>query len=269
MQPSQPLKAVSLTPIRGAEPEKPTAAAFVDYEYWLFSLRNGFRMLPDVPVWAAGLQETYAMTELRFFGDFTQELMAKGLNKIRQVSNLIIETRNGDDHLKKDFTDFIMLDAIYQSAMFTDVEVFILFTGDGHFTSVASFLKNRLRKKVVIYGIKDSFSNALKTASSEWHEMPSDRNVFLNSYRLILESIAYLDSHGRSARPTFRGTVQAVSERNEIDEEIVTAALRQLIDQAYILQKTERVNFNRQIKILSVDWEKAIQDGLWNPDTAK
>ena len=193
--------------------------------------------------------------------------MEKELNKIRQVSNHIIETKNGDEHFKKDFTDFIMLDAIYQAAMFSDEKVFILFTGDGHFTSVAAFLKNRLRKKVVVYGVKDAFSTALKAASSEWMEIPSDRNIFFNCYKLILEYISYLDEHGRDYRPTFWGTIRAVSERNEIEQPVAEAALRQLIDQEYIQQKQERVSFNKQIRVLTVDWEKAIQDGLWNSET--
>lgn len=254
----------SSAPLHSVEPPKPAAAAFIDYEYWLFSLRNGFHMFPDVPAWAASLHESYAMTEFRFFGDFTQEIMAKDINKIRQVSNLIIETKNGDSHLKKDFTDFIMLDSIYQCAIYADVDVFVLFTGDGHFISVASFLKNRLRKKVVVYGIRDSFSSVLKETASEWHEIPSDQNILSNCYKLILESIAYLESHARTARPSFRGTVQSVAERNEINEDIVTAALRRLMEKGYITQKVERISFNQQIRVLCVDWEKAARDGLWD-----
>lgn len=192
---------------------KPIAVAFIDYEYWMYPLLNRFRMEPDVSGWAKEIQENYEITNLHFFGDFTQNAIRKELGKIRQVSNLIIETKNDGDHLKKNFTDFIMLDAIYQSAMFSNVEVYIIFTGDGHFTSVTTFLKNRLHKKVVVYGVRESFSSALKQAASEWIELPSERSVYIANYRSILQYIAYLNVHGKGFQPTFWGVIEAVSKK--------------------------------------------------------
>ena len=141
-------------PAAGSEPRKPKAAAFVDYEHWLFSMQNNYRMKPDPFHWAEGLKQKYELNDIRFYGDFSQEAMSRELMRIRQVSNQIIETKNGSENYRKDFTDFIMLDAIYQTAIFIkEIEVFILFTGDGHFNSVASFLKNNLGKTVLVYEI--------------------------------------------------------------------------------------------------------------------
>ena len=40
----------------------------------------------------------------------------------------------------KDYTDFIILDNIYQKALSSsDVNLFIIFSGDGHFSSVVAF----------------------------------------------------------------------------------------------------------------------------------
>lgn len=245
---------------------KPVAVAFIDFEYWMYSLLNGFRMEPDVSGWAKEIQESFEVTNFHFFGDFTQDVIGKELGKIRQVSNLIIETKNNGDYLKKDFTDFIMLDAIYQSAMFSNVDVYILFTGDGHFTSVAAFLKNRLHKKVVVYGVRESFSHSLKQTATEWIEIPSERSVYFANYRPILKYIAYLNTHGKGFQPTFWGVIEAVSDRTGVDQQTVQASLRQLVDQEYITQKQEWTDRHKLLKILKVDWEKAIADGLWNPN---
>lgn len=71
-------------------------------------------------------------------------------------------------YFKKDFTDFIMLDKIYQTAYSDkDIDTYIIFTGDSHFTSVVLFLKNVCRKKVVVYGVKNAFSGQLMTAASK------------------------------------------------------------------------------------------------------
>lgn len=246
--------------------KKQIAVAFIDFEYWMYALLNGFRMEPDVTGWAKEVQGSYEVTGFHFFGDFTQNAIGKELGKIRQVSNQIIETKNSGDYLKKDFTDFIILDAIYQSAMFSDVDVYILFTGDGHFTSVAAFLKNRLHKKVVVYGVRESFSNALKQTATEWVEIPSERSVYIANYRPILKYIVYLNEHGNGFQPTFWNVIEAVSDRTGADLKTVQASLRQLMDQDYITQKQEWSNFHKQLKVLKVDWEKAIADGIWNPD---
>ena len=91
-----------------------------------------------------------------FFGDFSKnQSLREEMTKIRGFTNNIIETGNGTNRVTKDFTDFIMLDHIYQAAMSDrdDIDVFVIFTGDGHFTSVASFLKNKCKKEVEIYAV--------------------------------------------------------------------------------------------------------------------
>lgn len=248
--------------------QKHKAVAFVDYEHWLFSLQNNYYMVPDILQWANALKKSYEIRDIRFYGDFSQEAMSRELGRIRQISNQIIETKNGSENYKKDFTDFIMLDAIYQAAIFLkDTDTFIFFTGDGHFSSVASFLKNTLQKSVIIYGVKNSFSNALKAAATTWFEIPSESDIFTNCYHLILKHIAYVDSKSTGFRATFWNTVSSVSTRNGVGENIVTASLRQLIESGYIYQKVESVNFKKQLTILVVNWEKAIRDGIWDPDT--
>lgn len=248
--------------------QKHKAVAFVDYEHWLFSLQNNYHMEPDILKWSNELKKNYEISDIRFFGDFSQEAMSRELVRIRQISNQVIETKNGSVNYKKDFTDFIMLDAIYQTAIFSkETDTFIFFTGDGHFSSAASFLKNTLQKSVIIYGVKNSFSNALKAAATTWFEIPSESDIFTNCYQLILKHIAYVDSTSTGFRATFWNTVKFVSTRNDIDENVVTASLRQLIEEGYIYQKVESVSFQKQLKILVVNWEKAIRDEIWDPDT--
>ena len=224
-------------------------------------------MKPDPVEWANNLKQRYDLTDIRFFGDFSQQAMSKELVKIRQISNQIIETKNASENFKKDFTDFIMLDSIYKAAMFLkSINVFIFFTGDGHFSSVAATLKNSLHKTVVVYGVKNSFSNALKAASTEWYEIPSETDVFKSCYTMIFKYIAYVESQRTSFRPTFWNTVKSVSRYNGVDQSIVSASLRQLIERKYIHENLEQVKFRTKIRVLIVDWEKAIQDGLWDPD---
>ena len=111
---------------------------------------------PEIKKWKNELDKKYNISDMFFFGDFSNPGMRYEISKIREVSNNVIETQNTSQHYKKDFTDFIMLDSIYQRAMFAkDIDTFIIFTGDGHFTSVVKFLTNTCKKEVIVYAVRD------------------------------------------------------------------------------------------------------------------
>ena len=79
--------------------------------------------------------------------------IADSLNSVRAMTNTVISTQQSSPHHKKDMTDFIMLDYIYQvSAERSDVGTYILFTGDGHFQSVVKYLTQKMGKRVIVYG---------------------------------------------------------------------------------------------------------------------
>ena len=96
---------------------------------------------PDIQSWVNTIMDIADVKEIIFFADFSNPSLANEIPKIRGFSNKIIETRNVNPKNEKDFTDFIMLDHIYQRA-FQDngTEMFIIFTGDAHFNSVFAFM---------------------------------------------------------------------------------------------------------------------------------
>ena len=78
-----------------------------------------------------------------FFGDFSESSGIRDeLNHIRRFTNHVVETANIGPHAKASFTDFIMLDNIYQKVISSpEIEQIVLFTGDSDFCSVASYLR--------------------------------------------------------------------------------------------------------------------------------
>ena len=158
---------------------KPSAIAFVDYEHWYISMYRMYSRKPDIRQWRSAVSELYDVHDILFFGDFSNPSLRAEISKIREVSSSIIETQNASSYHKKDYTDFIMLDHIYQRAITYGVntDVFIIFSGDGHFSSAASFLVNRCGKTVAVYGIRDCLSTQLKNTASvtvEWPPVNSD-----------------------------------------------------------------------------------------------
>ena len=245
---------------------KPRAIAFVDYEYWYFSYQNLFRMEPDVKGWRKELDEDYDILDIMVFAEFSSnQRLQNQITPLRNITNTIIETHQQTRTRKKDMTDFIMLDYIYQTAASRkDVDVFIIFTGDGHFHSVVKYLTQTLRKKVAIYGIKESFSAQLQEVASVVKLLPYEDSSFRRYAQLIVEDLA-ITSKNDKIIPTFNSTVSAVMRKHQdISEEYVRRTLQKMLDDGLVVQRMQRVDFNRKVKILRAEWAKLNEIGLWD-----
>lgn len=244
---------------------KPRAIAFVDFEHWYISLDRMHKTRPDIKAWRDSIAKYYEIKEIIFFADFSNPALRQEIPKIREITNYIIETQNTSSNFKKDFTDFIMLDHIYQKAITAnDVDTFILFSGDGHFNSVVNYLITQMGKKVGIYGIKDAMSNQLRNSASWFVLLPDDKpqNPY---YKMVVRNLKYLadnSSRKKKSLPTFWGTVEAVSRFNHVSKKDIAETLRELISKGYIFQSDEKINSNKTIKVLNVDWEKCRRDGI-------
>ena len=91
----------------------PQACAYVDFEHWYISMENIHRTRPDIKAWHNELMKSYDVRNVVFFADFSNIKLKNEIANIRQITNSIIDTQNSG-HYKKDYTDFIMLDYIYQ-----------------------------------------------------------------------------------------------------------------------------------------------------------
>lgn len=243
---------------------KPKAVVFVDFEHWYISLDKMYHVRPAIREWRDNIAEKYDITEILFFGDFSNSSLRNEIARIREVSNFIVDTQNTSSHHKKDFTDFIMLDHIYQKAIVgSNIDTFIIFTGDGHFNSVVQFIANRCKKEVGIYGVKNAVSNQLKTSASWYIELPRD-DFMLKYYKMILENLKRIEGSYHRSHATFMKTVTIVAQRNNVDEELIQTALQQLIQKGYILQKRERAGYGKTINVLRADWAKLRRDRIFS-----
>lgn len=248
---------------------KPRAVAFVDFEHWYISLDKMYSKKPDLKEWRDKMSGAYNVREVLVFADFSNQALRAEIPKIREVTNYIIETQNAAAYVKKDYTDFIMLDHIYQKALSSqDIQVFIIFSGDGHFSSVASFLKNQCGKTVGVYGIRNAVSGQLKNTANWCVELPEERKEEANkkTYAMILKNLKYLETNNRGKKklyPTFWGTVEGVAVYYNVSRDTVAKALRELIDRHFIYQADEKIDAKKNIKVLKVNWALAAGEGIY------
>ena len=95
---------------------KHSAAVFVDYEHWYYGYNNIFSMKPNVEEWYEELTEEYSVKNIVFFGDFHGNSIEKELPRLEKITKNVVHTASTKDGVDKDFTDFIILDAIYREA---------------------------------------------------------------------------------------------------------------------------------------------------------
>ncbi len=166
-----------------------------------------------------------------------------------------------------------MLDHIYQRAISSnDIPVFIIFSGDGHFSSVASFLKNQCGKTVGVYGVSGAVSGQLKNTASWCRELPDPdkKDEYIDYYQMILKNLKYLKESNRGTKklyPTFWGTVDAVSGYYNVGRDVITEALRKLMEYEYIFQTDEKIDSKKSVKVLNVNWELAKKEGIYSVES--
>lgn len=226
---------------------KPRAIAFIDYEHWYISYDKLLHAKPDIKGWRSMLAEQYDVREMLFFADFSNDALRQEISRIREVSSSIIETQNTSSRFKKDFTDFIMLDHIYQRAFSAqDIDVFLIFSGDGHFSSAVSFLINRCNKTVGVYGVRDAMSQQLKNTASFFVEIPELDLGSREYYPHIFRSLKNLEEKQASQKtpqyPTFWGTVDAVAGRAHAPKQEIADAIRRLLEHGYLYQTEKSVS---------------------------
>ncbi len=243
--------------------KRPRAIVAVDFEHWYIALERQYGIKPDIKAWNEEIRNEYDVIDMAFFGDFSNYGLRGELDKIRNVTGMVVNTQNKSEHYEKDFTDFIMLDYIYQKAMTNgNADTFIIFTGDGHFSSVVRFIINDCRKKVGIYGVKNALSYQLKEYASWYREVPADEKAVNAYYKMIANYMSYLMVHRENA--TEKSIVEKVSEKNDVKKKAVAFALSQMIKDGYILKSpAPKGGKNKQAQTLKADWELLQKDKIW------
>ena len=248
--------------------KRPDAVVFIDFEHWTISLSALFGLHPNVRGFYEDIEKLFTVKRLMVFGDFSNETLNAEKGRWNDIPCEIIDTQNGSPY-KKELTDFVMLDAIYRQAQ-TDKKTanYILFTGDGHFSYVSRYLREQ-KKNVTVYGIRSAFSGRLKAEADNVIELPTENEEKERYFRFIIDNFNYIYNNEKSRIiPTFRSTAAVVAARNNVPEERVREALQELIDRGILYKSIMRIDYANQVKILKVEWKKAIDAGLWSADRA-
>jgi len=236
------------------EASKPITVVFIDYESLYFSFMNKYAIAPDLGPMIDDVKRHARILKIKVFGDFTKPEIDRERNRIRTVTSDIIDCGNEVGRLRKDFTDFILLDHVYQEVIQNAaVQQYVLFTGDGHFSSVATFLKTFMDKVVGVYGIPGTLSNQLRDCCS-WSKLINIVDEEDAVYQMnLLRNFRAIEQKGLVA--TFRKTVEHVARVYNGNEYKYELILSEMIADGFVTRQAVRLNGNEFMSI-SPDWEK-------------
>lgn len=238
----------------------------MDFEYMQISHKNRFGIEPPLLDWYGSLCEAYEVSELYVFADFSNPAMKNNLPVLRQITDNIIETQNTASRHKKDFTDFFLLDKIYQKAFEKNkASTYILFTGDGHFGAVSRFLMRHCKKEVVIYGVEGNISGQLYTQVSRVVEYP-DRGTLKRLYIPILADTAEQVLRGNAQvregkQQPLPAIAKAAEQQKKLSREIAEEALADMMEKGYLCYREQWVSALKRTRVLTCDREKLRADG--------
>ena len=142
---------------------------------------------------------------------------------------------------------------MYQKALSSDdIDVFILFSGDGHFSSATSFLKNFYRKQVVVYAINGCFSKQLRETATGSYILPTEQDIHESYYGYIFD---YLKN---SSAPTSNEAIATAVKkaRGSANKQQITKAMKKLSDNNIISERAISNGKGKKQKMLFVDWDK-------------
>lgn len=234
---------------------------FIDYEAFFWSLYNNYGEKPDLNSFVSDVKKRGKIEKIKVFGDFSKPEIQLELDKIRTITSDITNCNNPNKDSTKEYTDFIMLDHLYQ-AHFSQPEIqqYILVTGDGHFSSIATFLRTYKDKIVGIYGVKGSVSAHLVNCASWGIEMqPIGGGQNYYSIQLLQTIMA---SEQKNYWPFFGKTVDYVSKGNPVEKPKYIASLKKLIQDGYIAQEERELEDERRLKVLVPNWDLIKRHGL-------
>ena len=248
----------------GTETSALQTLVYIDYESLFYGMYDRYNMKPNLIALIDELKTQGRFAEsIKVFGDFSKEPIKSEQGKIRTITNTIIDCQQpGNDGHKKDYTDFLMLDMIYQDSMTKPhVEQFIFVTGDNHYSSVATFLRTQKDKIIGVYAVEGTLGMQLANCSS-WVKaiIPKDA-----SEEKVRDNIVACmkNAEEKSFKSTFNNTVKFASDYYGGDYDTYRKVLMDMLAEGAITQQMEETLEHtpiRTIRLRQLEADKDLQD---------
>lgn len=249
-----------------ADPALPTLV-YIDYESLFYGMYDRYRLKPNLDALFDELKTQGRFAEsIKVFGDFSTEPIKSEQGKIRTITNTIIDCQqpNSEGH-KKDYTDFLMLDMIYQDSMTKPhVDQFIFVTGDNHYSSVAVFLRTQKDKVIGVFAVEGTLGTQLANCSS-WVKTIIPRGATEEKHKEdLLQCLK--SAEAKSIKSTFMNTLNHAADYFGGSFDMYRRVLQDMVNKGEVTQQMEELADGTPIRTIRLRQEK--QESLDKQESA-
>lgn len=131
------------------------------------------------------------------------------------------------------------------------------------FSPLSNILCRKGTKKLLFTVWTDTFSKRLQGVASDIRLLPDEEELNNSYMRMIVRNLAHVEAKANII-PTFWGTIEAVSKRNNVPDDRVKATLLRMMANGYVFQKDFSINSSKQVRIVAADWKKIKAAGLYD-----
>ncbi|MEW6523101.1 MAG: NYN domain-containing protein [Bacillota bacterium] len=240
-------------------------ALFVDIENLAKGMRNlGCQIVPeDLVTTAARFGQ---VVHAKCFGDFREPIIADLKEELRAATLDVVDvpSQRREDGWKQ-FTDFAMLDDIYQVLFdYPDVDTFVVAAGDGHFSGVVARLRIRHGKRVIVMGVEGGINHQLRAVASHVEELSTiPAAIDPGDLHRLLSFMAVGEDQGKVI--TFSSTLKHY---RALPRSMTRQALQQLLDGGRLARDTVDID-GTTIKTLRICRDHPENSFLNDPDFAQ
>jgi hypothetical protein len=239
----------------GTEPLLQTLV-YIDYESLFYGMYDNYKLKPNLDALVDELKKQGRFAEsIKVFGDFSNELIKSEQGKIRTITSTIIDCQQpNSDGYKKDYTDFLMLDSIYQDSMTKPhVEQFVLVTGDNHYSSVATFLRTQKDKVIGVYAVEGTLGKQLSDCSS-WVKSIIPRDASEEKYKENL-ILCLKSAESKGIKSTFLNTLTHAADYYGGNYEMYKKVLSAMVADGDVTQQMEETFDHNPIRTIRLKQE--------------
>lgn len=213
-------------------------AAFIDYESLFYGMLNehgAYYNLTDLINILTGFGR---LVFARAYANFKTPILK---DEPQRLDNVAISAIQCDASGKKNYTDFYMLNDIFETVIDNqDINTYILVTGDGHFKGVLAKLKFKHNKNVIVISVKGCANNALR--SFDLHE--------LEPQITRSDIIKYIDNKNKEyGYITFQQAIKKAEAELNLN---IFPVLSSLVDDG-VIKKSLLATSNGMITVLSIN----------------
>ena len=234
----------------------PEVTLFIDYEHVAYGALNSGLAFPAPATLMEKAEKRGRVLIARAFADFNEPRLAATADNLvtASIEKVHCPTETRSDGTTKHYTDFQILDNIYQTTHANpDVPVYVLMTGDGHFSPVAAFLKHRLQKTVVVAGLRGNTHKKLQDSGSvvDLLELSPARDMTPEEEDRLISFVAEGEKRGSIITVT---SVARYFHLADVDENARRRAVVRLLEEGLFVQREEAVG-ERTIRRLRLNGE--------------